>query len=96
MTKKDEKELIKELREQLILLKERNDELSKQLRAEGAEKDAVGIYRDDKGVFHKIVFKYNPETRGVVFHSDVEVSTSFLTASYRAKEHLEMNILSKI
>lgn len=88
-------DLIKELREQLLLLKERNDELEAKNNVTDVPNEATGLYKDVNGIYRRVVIHYNPTTKAVKFSNEEELTSDIAVSAYRMREHLEMKILKK-
>jgi hypothetical protein len=88
-------ETIKALREQILALKKRNDELEAQFTTENVNHEAIGMYKDDKGNYHRVIIGYNPEVLSVKILNDEIIGTTAHMATYRTREYMEMKILKK-
>lgn len=89
-TDKDTKELIQ-------LLRQKVKDLTEQLKVQensGKEMNelAVSLYQDKLGFFHKVILKYNPETRESQVTEDELVGKSFGQATMKARDFLEMKV----
>lgn len=87
---KDKNELIQ-------LLRQKVKDLTEQLKVQensGKEMNelAVGFYQDSEKNFHKVVLKFNPETRESQVTEDELVGKSFGQATMKARDFLEMKV----
>lgn len=90
MNEKEKTEMISLLREKV---KELTIKLKKQEDSESKMNElAVSLYQDKLGFFHKVILKYNPETRESQVTEDELVGKSFGQATMKARDFLEMKV----
>lgn len=88
---------IKESQEMIDLLRKKVANLeSKLITQETSAKTltelAVGFFQDKDGFFHKVVVKFNPETKASAVTEDEKISKHFAQSTLKVRDFLEMNI----